>query len=464
MNTRIFKEEITAVHFIGINGISMSGLAEILMGQGYKVSGSDFESSNRTEKLQALGADIYMGHDRDRMGSPDLVVYTAAIHPDNCEYQKAAESGIPLMDRAVLLGMIMKGYPFSVGVSGAHGKTTTTAMAGHLLQQCGFDPTIHLGGEADFINGTVKVGSTEYFVTEACEYNDTFLKLSPFVGIILNIDYDHVDWFKDLEAMEQAFLKFARLIPQEGCLVACYDDVNTRNIYERAECNRLYYGLENRFLDYSAIDILYDGEGYGAFDLYMKGSLIRRVRLGLRGRVNVLNALAAAAACHFLGGDPARIADAMETMHGAKRRFDIRGKANDILIVSDYAHHPTEIDITLETASNMDHREIWAVFEPHTFTRIKVLFEEFSTCFSHANHVIMADVYNDREEIPKDMNSEILANNIAKHHPDAIYLPSYEAITDHLVRHARPGDIIMILGSKNIVEISDILYERLTRE
>ena len=219
---------VNKVHFIGIGGVSMSGLAQILMGMGYEISGSDIEVSKFTEKLTKLGARVYQPHDANLMDHPDLVVYTAAVHPDNCEYKREEELGIPILNRADLLGEIMRAHKYGIGISGAHGKTSTTTMVAYLFEKCGLDPTIHIGGEADFINGTVKNGDGNYFITEAFEYTDTFLKLNPYIGIILNIDYDHVDWFSDLADMQQSFLEFAQLIPKDGYLVVCHDDENSR--------------------------------------------------------------------------------------------------------------------------------------------------------------------------------------------------------------------------------------------
>lgn len=453
-------ENVHKVHFIGIGGVSMSGLSEIMMGMGFEVSGSDIEISKFTEKLLSLGARVYIGHDADRMGHPDLVVYTAAVHKDNCEFIRAEELGITLMNRAVLLGDIMASHEYGVAVSGAHGKTTATTMVSYLFEKCGLDPTIHIGGEADFIGGTVKNGSGKYFITEACEYTDTFLNLKPYIGIVLNIDYDHVDWFSDLEDMQQSFLEFTRLIPKEGYLILCNDDENSVFLKDKVACNVLSYGLNDINLDYTALNLEYDDEGKASFDLCINGKIAGRPRLNIPGTHNVLNVLSAVAACHICGGSIEGILGALETMMGPRRRFELRSSVNDIKVYADYAHNPAEIHGTLEIASNMDHREIWAVFEPHTYTRVLVLFDDFLESFGFADHVIMADIYNDREETGTEVSSRLLAEKIAETGKDSIYLPDYESITDHLYKNMKPGDIAVILGSKFIESVADMLADR----
>jgi UDP-N-acetylmuramate--alanine ligase len=391
------------------------------------------------------------------MGIPDLVVYTAAVHPDNCEYKRAEELGIPILNRADLLGEIMRAHKQGIAVSGAHGKTTTTTMVSYLFEECGLDPTIHIGGEADFINGTTKNGSGEFFITEACEYTDTFLKLNPFIGIILNIDYDHVDWFSDLADMQQSFLEFAGLIPVNGYLILCHDDNNSRFLETAVNCNIIRYGLNDKSLDYTATNLDYDEEGKASFDLYIKGKPAGRVKLNIPGTHNVLNALSAVAACVICGGTIENIKSALDKMMGPRRRFELKSDAKGIRVFADYAHNPAEIHGTLEIASNMDHREIWAVFEPHTYTRVLVLFDDFVNSFGYADHVIMAGIYNDREETGTEVSSRLLAEKVAEKGKDSIFLPDYDSITEYLYSNMKPGDIAVILGSKFIEEVADKL-------
>ena len=452
-------KEIKTVHFIGIGGVSMSGLAQILMEMGYNISGSDIEVSKFTEKLTGLGARVYQPHDSNLMGKPDLVVYTAAVHPDNCEYRRAEEIGIPILNRADLLGEIMRAHKYGIGISGAHGKTSTTTMVSYLFERCGFDPTIHIGGEADFINGTVKTGNGNYFITEACEYTDTFLKLNPYIGIILNIDYDHVDWFSDLEDMQQSFLEFAQLIPNDGYLILCHDDENSRFLEKSVDCNIVRYGLNDKSLEFTAIDLEFDSEGKASFDLYSYGEKLTRVKLNIPGTHNVLNVLSAVASCIICGGKADDIKAALVDMIGPRRRFELKSDVNDIKVFADYAHNPAEINGTLEIASNMKHREIWAVFEPHTYTRVLVLFDDFVNSFGYADHVIMADIYNDREETGTEVSSQLVAKKVAEKGKDSIFLPDYESIANHLYKNMKSGDIAVILGSKFIEKVADLLSD-----
>ncbi len=261
--------------------------------------------------------------------------------------------------------------------------------------------------------------------------------------------------------MKQSFLNFANLIPSNGYLIICDDDKNTHYIYDKVDCNIIRYGLNNTDIEYSALNLSFNEQGYPSFDLYIKGIKINRVTLGMQGRHNVLNVLSAIATCHLLGGDIKGIVTTIKTLSGAKRRLDIRADNKGIKVIADYAHHPTEIDVTLETINNIEHNEIWAVFEPHTYSRLRVLYNDFITCFKYADHVIMADVYNDREKEDPLNNSKNLARDIKKQGQDAIYLPSYEKIKNHLIQNMKKGDIIMILGSKYIEGIANQLADYL---
>ena len=313
-----FLKGINHVHFIGINGSSMSGLAILLFEKGIKVTGSDIEHTHTMDKLISMGIEVYVPHDSKKMGKPDLVVYTAAVHSDNAEYIFAEKNNIPLMDRALLLGKIMDEFKYSIAISGAHGKTTTTTLTAYLLEQMGFDATIHDGGEAPFLNGNVKSGNSDYFITEACEFNGSFLKLNPYISVILNIDFDHVDWFKTFDNMKKSFLEFANRTDKDGYLVACYDDVPTREVASQVKCNVVYYGLNNTALDYTALDIVIETDGKASYDLYVKDVKVCRVSLGAEGIHNVLNSLAVIAVLDLLGADIHKASSHLSYIHGAK--------------------------------------------------------------------------------------------------------------------------------------------------
>lgn len=458
-----FLNGIKHVHFIGINGTSMSGLAILLFEKGIKVTGSDIEHTHSMDKLLSMGIEVYIPHDAKKMGNPDLVVYTAAVHPNNVEYAYAEDNGIPIMDRALLLGKIMDEYKYRIAISGAHGKTTTTTITAYLLEQMGFDATIHNGGEAPFLNGNVKSGNSDYFITEACEFNGSFLKLNPTIGVILNIDFDHVDWFKTFDNMKKSFLEFANKIDKYGYLVACYDDESAREVASQAQCNVIFYGEDNTELDYCAKNIEIDLEGSASYDLYIKGKKICHVKLGSQGRHNALNSLAAIAVLDLLGADVIQACTHLTNTHGAKRRFDLIGTADGVRVYSDYAHHPTEIAVTLETVNKMAHKKLYAAFEAHTLSRVKMLFNEFVASFKYADLAIIADIYNDREAPDTEVSAQRLVKAINESGTKAIYLPSYKAIEDYLYEHVESGDIVMVLGSKYLESICVPLVERLEK-
>lgn len=455
---------ISHIHFIGINGSSMSGLAEIMIGLGYFVTGSDIEQTKKVDYLRSLGSLIHIPQDEKKVGHPDLIVYTAAISRDNCEFLYAKKQNIPLMNRKDLLAKLMAQFKYGIGVAGTHGKTTTTTFVAYLMEQCGFDPTIHIGGEAIFLDSNVKVGNSEYFVTEADEFTDSFLALSPYIGIILNIEHDHVDYFPQFEDMKKSFLAYAKRIHKDGYLIVCDDDENSHYLYDSVDCKLLKYGLNNSKLDYAAMDLSFNDLGYPSFTLFISGEKIGKVTLGMPGRHNVLNVLSAIATCHVLGGNINQIMKALITLSGAKRRLDVRADINGIKVIADYAHHPTEIKVTLETVNNMAHNEIYAIFEPHTYSRVKYLYNDFITCFEYADHVILAPVYNDREKEDPINNSKNLTRDIKKTGKDVIYLTSYDDIRDYLIKKMQPGDIIMILGSKYIEGVANQLGDYLRNQ
>ncbi len=313
------------VHFIGIGGISMSGLAEILKNRGYIVTGSDMKDSGITKKLQMMDIPVSIGHTGEYLGEADLAVYTAAVKDDNPELMLARQLGIPTMDRATLLGRIMKGYPCNIAVSGTHGKTTTTSMISMIMLEAGKDPTIHVGGELNFIGGTTRLGGNEFFVVEADEYCQSFLKFHPFIALILNMEFDHPDFYRDIVHIRETFRQFAGLVPENGCIVSFADDPGINALLEDVNCNKITFGLENKCADWYAINIIYDSEGCASFDLMKKGALHRHIKLGVPGIHNVLNSLAAIAACSLAGCDAESAANALARFTGTRRRFELKG-------------------------------------------------------------------------------------------------------------------------------------------
>ena len=358
------------VHFIGIGGISMSGLAEILLERGFTVSGSDARESELTKKLEAHGAKLFYGQKAENiMEGTDVVVYTAAVHPDNPEYAAAAGRSIPILTRAELLGQIMRNYNQSVAVAGTHGKTTTTSMLTEILMEARKDPTISVGGMLDAIGGNIRVGGPEMFVTEACEYTNSFLSFFPTMEIILNIEADHLDFFKDIDDIRNSFRRFAGLLPEDGILIINSDIREYEEICKGLPCRVITVGSDPVRSRYSAAHVAFDESACASYELLENGKKVCTVVLGVPGMHNVYNSLAAFAAARELGVDDGDICAGLLAYRGTHRRFEKKGVLNGVTIIDDYAHHPQEIAATLSTAENYPHRELWCVFQPHTYGR-----------------------------------------------------------------------------------------------
>ena len=359
------------IYFIGIGGISMSGLAEILLSEGFRVSGSDAKKSSLTELLEKQGAVVHYGQRRENITNDiDLIVYTAAIHKDNPEYAAMEELGLPSLTRAQLLGQMMRNYKTPIGVSGTHGKTTTTSMITEILLEAGTDPTISVGGILKAIQGNIRVGKSDLFVTEACEYTNSFLSFFPRIGIILNIEEDHMDFFRDLDDIRSSFRSFAQLLPEDGLLIINGDIPAYEEITRGLDCLVLTFG-SNPSCDYSYDNVSHDETAHASFTLHRRGGTDVGVTLGVPGEHNILNALAALALADYLGIDMEAASRALTKFTGTDRRFEYKGCVEGITIVDDYAHHPTEITATLKAARNYPHQTLWCVFQPHTYTRTK---------------------------------------------------------------------------------------------
>ena len=447
------------VHFIGIGGISMSGLAEILMKEGFTVSGSDNKESSLTDHLTDKGAVIFYGQKASNIiDGINVVVYTAAIHEDNEEFMEAKRQGLPMLSRAELLGQLMTNYDTPIAVSGTHGKTTTTSMLSHIFLARDMDPTISVGGILKAIHGNIRVGSSGLFVTEACEYTNSFLHFFPKISVILNIDADHLDFFKDLDDIRHSFRLFAELLPEDGTLVINGDIENLSYITDGLACRVVTFGREAS-LDYSASDIQYDEQGNASFDLIRHGIPSGHVTLSVGGEHNVYNALSAIAVADLLGVSAETIQEGLLSFHGTDRRFEYKGEFNGITVIDDYAHHPTEIEATLKSAAHYPHRELWCIFQPHTYTRTKALFDEFAQALSHTDHLILADIYAARETDTLGISSEQLARAAASYGCDAIYLPSFDEIEKYVRDHCQSGDLLITMGAGDVVNIGEDLLK-----
>lgn len=454
MSFDFLRDKHKKVHFIGIGGISMSGLAEILLENNYSVSGSDMKASSITEKLSKQGARFYVGHDEKNIGDADLVVYTAAVSENNPELIKARDLKLPTMDRAEFLGEIMKGHKYNIAISGTHGKTTTTSMVSHIFLQANLDPTILVGGELDIINGNVRTGKSEYFITEACEYKASFLKFFPFIGVILNVEADHLDFYRNIDHIQETFMEFTKLIPEDGYLVAYAEDEKLKPIIEASKSKVLTYGLN--FGDITAKDIIYNNSGCASFDIYKNNERLFSVNLNVPGKHNVLNSLASICVALSLDVPYEHIIEGLASFYGTHRRFEFKGTKNGISVVDDYAHHPTEIKATLEASKNYPHKRIICVFQPHTFTRTATLFDDFVHCFSDADEVILADIYAAREQYTKVVSSDMLGDKVRELGQNCVNLHSFEEIVDYLNTTAKEEDLILTVGAGDVYKIGEM--------
>ncbi len=446
------------VYFIGIGGISMSGLAEILLSEGFTVSGSDWNRTPLTERLERQGAAVHYGRPQKAENieeDVELVVYTAAVHPDNPEYQETLRRQLPHLTRAQLLGQMMKNYRLPVAVSGTHGKTTTTSMIAEILIAADTDPTISVGGVLKDIGGNIRVGASELFVTEACEYTNSFLSFFPKVGIILNIEEDHLDFFRDLDEIRASFRRFAQLIPKDGLLIINGAIPRLSEITEGLSCRVATFGSspEN---DYFFTDIAHDDTARASFVLHFHGKELP-VRLGVPGEHNIANAAAALALADHLDLDMERAAESLHGFTGTDRRFEYKGELHGVTIIDDYAHHPTEIEATLKAAANYPHRTLWCVFQPHTYSRTKAFFHDFARALSHADHVILADIYAARETDTLGVSSALLCQEIRDLGTDCRYFPSFEEIEKFILENCIPGDLLITMGAGNVVNIGEDL-------
>ncbi|MDD6073045.1 MAG: UDP-N-acetylmuramate--L-alanine ligase [Clostridium sp.] len=454
-----FKEP-QRIHFIGIGGISMSGLAEILMDEGFTVSGSDAHHSELTAHLESRGATVYYGQKAENIHDGiDAVVYTAAIHPDNPELLEVQRRNIPLLTRAELLGQMMKNYKNAIAIAGTHGKTTTTSMVTEIFLQAETDPTISVGGILHSIGGNIRVGGPEFFVTEACEYTNSFLSFYPTMAVILNIEEDHLDFFKDIHDIRNSFRLFAEKVPENGAVIINGDIENHAEITAGVKGRVITFGhgAEN---DYTAENITYDEYARPSFDLVVRGEKKGRLTLGVQGEHNVYNALAAVAVSVENGLSYEVISKGLASFTGTERRFERKGVINGVTIIDDYAHHPQEIEATLTAARNYPHNRIWCVFQPHTYSRTKAFLSGFAEALSLADCVVLADIYAARETDTLGVSSEDIVKLLQKEGVKAWYLPTFPEIEKFILEHCIPGDLLITMGAGDIVKVGENLLSR----
>ena len=443
------------IYFIGIGGISMSGLAEILASRGHQVSGTDVKETAVTKHLQSLGIHINFGHRAENITDDiTLVVYTAAIHDDNPELRAAHEKGIRIMDRAHLLGQIMDEYHDSVAVSGTHGKTTTTSMVSEILLAAEKDPTITVGGILPTIGSNLRIGNSPYFVAEACEYFDSFLQFNPFIAIILNVESDHLDYFKTLENIRRSFHAFAQRVPDKGLLAISEKIDHVEELTDGLTCHVETFGLSEK-ANWRAENIVHEADGRNSFDIYHNGAFFTTIHLHIPGEHNITNALAAIGASAFLGAAPEDCVKGLHHYTGTERRFQLKGKKDGITVIDDYAHHPTEIKAALAAAQNVQHNTTWCVFQPHTFSRTRFLFDEFGEAFGDADEIIIADIFAARETDDGTVSAAQLADRIAQTGKSARYVGDFAAIEAYLREHCKSGDLLMTVGAGDVYKIGE---------
>ncbi len=435
----------------------MSGLAQVLLAENFKVSGSDAHSSALTDTLMQQGAHIFIGQKYENITSDiDLVVYTSAIREDNPEFVATKELHIPTLSRAELLGQMMKNYKMPIAISGTHGKTTTTSMVSEILLQANADPTLSIGGILKSLEGNIRVGNSEYFVTEACEYTNSFLSFFPKIGIILNIEEDHLDFFKDIHDIRNSFRKFAELLPEDGTLIINGDIDNYKEITNGLSCRVVTYGF-SKDCDYYAENIHFDEMGHPSFVLKNKELSFS---LSVPGMHNISNALAAIALSDVLALNDDDVATALKNFHGTDRRFEYKGTLNGVTIIDDYAHHPTEITATLTAAKNYPHKSVWCVFQPHTYTRTKAFLDDFAKALTLADHVVLADIYAARETDTLGISSQTLQEEIQKLGHECHYFSSFEEIEKFLLKKCINGDLLITMGAGDVLKIGENLLKK----
>lgn len=446
------------VHFIGIGGSSMSGLAKLFVKLGVTVRGSDITASHKTEELEQDGIKVYIGQKCDQVLGADLVVYSAAISPDNPERAQAVKSGIPSLERSELLGLIASAFQTPICVSGTHGKTTTTSMISQLFLESGLDPTIHIGGNLPILGGSTRLGQSEYCILEACEYARSFLKLHPKIALILNIDEDHLDCYGDIEHIEEAFEQFALQTMPGGWVIGCGDDARVRKVLEHCGKQTRTYGLEPHN-EVTAEQISYDETGCASFTATLFGHPLCDIDLRIPGVHSVLNALAAIAVADLCQLPMSRVRETLGHFSNPKRRFELTGITDDVRLYTDYSHNPAEIRNAIHNAHSQPHEKLWAVWQPHTFSRTRTLYTEFLKCFDEADRVLITDIMAAREQPDPNLNSGMLVCDLRAKGIQAYWTPSFDDTEAFLRANWKSGDVVISLGCGNI----DMLNEQIGR-
>ena len=442
------------IHFVGIGGSGMCPMAQILIGKGYEITGSDRNESDTLDRVKSWGIRVYTDHKAENIGDADAVVYTAACRDDNPELVAARAKGIPCLERSIVLGMMTDKFPFPIAVSGTHGKTTTTGMITQILLEAGRDPSAVIGGKLPLIGGNGRVGKSDTIVVEACEYVDTFLQLHPAASVLLNIDADHLDYFKTVDNIVKSFHQFALQTSQ--ILVINGDDEKVRRAVEGVEGRQIVTFGRSPECDYWPAEMNEEDTACEDFTLMHGSEKLGRINMAVPGEHNMMNAVAAAAATHTLGVEPEAICAALGAFTGVHRRFEVLGKFGDVTVADDFAHHPTELTATLTSAMRMGYREVWAVFQPHTYSRTYEHLDEFAQALSIPDHLVMTEILAVREENKWNIHTSDLAAKV----PGSVWFDSFEEIANYVMERAQPGDLILTIGGGDIYKCANLMVEK----
>ena len=455
-NLRKYKN----IHMIGIGGVSMSGIAAILKNWGFHVTGSDWSESENTLKLKQDNIKVSIGHNLEDVANSDVVVYSAAIKQDDPEMLEAKRLNIPTIERADFLGELTRCFKDTICISGTHGKTTTTSMISLCFIEALENPSIQVGAFLKQLDGNYLVGKSEHFIIEACEYVESFLKFSPKAEVILNIDNDHLDYFKTFENIKNAFIKYVKLLPENGLIILNGDDTNCLELTNYTKAKAITYGINNKNVDFYADNIIFDDDGFPEFDVYYKNSFYEKIKLSVPGIHNVLNALACISLCHAYNIDKKFIKSALLKFTGAHRRFEFKGKINNIASVyDDYGHHPTEIVATAKSLMNKKYNKSWVIFQPHTYSRTKKLLNDFSNALINFDNIIILDIYAAREKNIYDISSKDLVDKIISLGKEAYYIPNFNDCIKYVKDNISKGDIVITLGAGTVTEIGPMLVK-----
>ena len=436
-------------HMIGIGGSSMSGLALMLQKLGVRVTGSDSVRSYATDQLEAAGIPVCIGHRAENIGGAALVIYSAAISADNPERMEAQRLSIPQMERATLLGQLMEGYRHAINVCGTHGKTTTTSMLAQVLLDTGLDPTVHIGGQLDYIGGSTRVGGHDTFVVEACEFNASFLQFHPTIAVVTNIEEDHLDFYKDLDDICRAFGKFFALLPEDGLCIGNGDDPRVVSLLHALPRRTQTFGF-GADCDWQPANLTYTPEGCADFDFALHGEPLAHVTLRVPGEFNVMHALSTMAAAVAVGANPADVAASLARFAAPHRRFEYTGTVCGVRLYTDYGHNPAEMRSALDNAAHQPHNRLFAVMQPHTYSRVKTLFADYIHCCDAADELLITDIFAAREKDPGDIHATMLVDAISATGQKVTYTPTFDDAEAYLRAHWQPGDLVITMSCGNI--------------